>query len=274
MAGLFGQAIAAFQGFFSRGFWFGSFLPVAMFAAVNLVLAWLAGFVWAAQAIDLIVAKDWVWAVPIAVALIVLAYALAPLVPVCRAVLDGTRLPPLVFEWLRGEAYARRNADLARLSETGQYSVRTYPLRTLIRLRLPSAPAVGQQLGAANRVALVWFASLAVLFLERRVASGNIPSKLTLWFVVTAASLALNTNAAAQAGILGGLEARILDALDKANENAGDRHRRLLEAFNKLPRDPQPTRAGEARNLSELYTQRVYHVEFFVSVAQGANGHQ
>ena len=30
-----GQAIAAFEGFFSRGFWFGSFLPVAMFAALN-----------------------------------------------------------------------------------------------------------------------------------------------------------------------------------------------------------------------------------------------
>lgn len=262
MAGLFGQAIAAFQGFFSRGFWFGSFLPVAMFAAVNLFLAWLAGFAWAAPLIALITAKDWVWAVPLGAALIVLAYALTPLVPVCRAVLDGRRLPTLVFEWLRGEAYARKNAALAQLMETGQYGVRTNTLRTLIRIRLPAARAVGEQLGATNRFIFVWFASVAVRFLEGRVASGTMPGKLTLWFVVGAASVALNTNAASRSGIVGGLEARILDSLDKADENARDRHRRLLEAFNKLPRDPQPTRAGEARNLSELYTQSVYHVEF------------
>jgi hypothetical protein len=262
MDGLFTQALAAFQGFFSRGFWFGSFLPVAMFAAVNLFLAWLSGFDWAAQAIGDAKTTNWAWAVPLAAALIVLAYALAPLVPVCRAILDGSRLPTQVFEWLRGEAYDRRNAAYARLMETGQYQLRTNKLRALIRIRLPAARQVGNALGVANLKTSVWFAALAVRFLERRVASGNLPNRLTLWIVVGAAAFALNTNAAAQSGILGGLEGRILDALDKADENARDRFQRLLQQHNKLPPEPQPTRAGEARNLSELYSRRVYDVEF------------
>src|SRR3954447_10077139 len=170
MAGLFGNAIAAFQGFFSRGFWFGAFLPVAMFAAVNLFLAWLAGFDWAAQAIGQVVAKDWVWAVPLAAALIVLAYALAPLVEVCRAVLDGRRLPTLVFEWLRGEAYARKNASLARLAETDKCLAGTQRLRRLMGFRNPyylGEAGLAVLLLEAGLAALppVWLAGLAVRFL-------------------------------------------------------------------------------------------------------------
>ena len=257
MVGLFSQAIAAFQGFFSRGFWFGAFLPVAMFAAVNLFLAWLAGFDWAAQAIGQVVQKDWVWAVPLTAALIVLAYALAPLVDVCRAVLDGRRLPTLVFEWLRGEAYARKNASLARLAETDKYLARTQRLRGLVGLRLPYLGGAG--LVALRGRALVWLAWLAVRLLEARVASGNRPNRLTLWIVGWAVTLALFTSVPA---IFGGLEARVRDALDQADDNARDRRRRLQERYNKLPREPQPTRAGEGRYLSELYSQNVYDVEF------------
>ena len=35
------QYIAAFQGFFSRAFWFASFLPVALFSFLHLTIAWV-----------------------------------------------------------------------------------------------------------------------------------------------------------------------------------------------------------------------------------------
>jgi hypothetical protein len=271
MAGLFGQALAAFQGFFSRGFWFGSFLPVAMFAAVNLILAWIASFVSSQRAIDDLQAKDWVWAAPIAAGLIVLAYALAPLVPVCRAILDGRRLPVVLFEWLRGEAFTRKNKALTRLMRTGQYPEHTKLLRSVVALRLNvvglvPAPGVLRPLLVvllrASGIWFIWPASLAVRFLEARVASGNLPSDPTIDLVVTLAFAAINLNAGSNSSTLQGLETRIRDALDKADENARDRYRRLQEHYNKLPRDAQPTLAGEARNLSELYSQSVYNVEF------------
>lgn len=266
MPALFSQAIAALQGFFSRGFWFGSFLPVAVSAAVNLALAWLAGFDWAAQAIKDAQTANWVWAVPLAAALIVLAYALAPLVDVCRGVLDGRRLPTLVFEWLRSAAYARKNAAYSRLEKTGKYHARTDRLRALVGFRLPYLLVTVQGLRAVNVTvnlqALVWLAWLAVRFLKWRVATGNVPNRLTVWVVGGAVTLALNTNAPTQTGILGGLEASTRNALDRADDNARDRYGRLREHYNKLPREPQPTRAGEGRYLSEQYSQNVYDVEF------------
>ena len=39
MAGIFGQVLSAFKSILSSSFWFGAFLPVAVFAAVNLLLA-------------------------------------------------------------------------------------------------------------------------------------------------------------------------------------------------------------------------------------------
>jgi hypothetical protein len=39
MGGIFGQALSALQGFFTRVFWFGAFLPVICFAALNLLIA-------------------------------------------------------------------------------------------------------------------------------------------------------------------------------------------------------------------------------------------
>ena len=39
MGGISGQAVTAFQGLFSRAFWLGYFLPVAIFASLNILMA-------------------------------------------------------------------------------------------------------------------------------------------------------------------------------------------------------------------------------------------
>ena len=99
MPGIFGQIVSAFQGILSRGFWFGSFLPVAVFAALNVILL---QYVSPANN-DLLtrfVSANWVWTAPIVAALIVIAYAIAPLLPLCRAILDGRLLSDRLYALL------------------------------------------------------------------------------------------------------------------------------------------------------------------------------
>jgi hypothetical protein len=75
------DVIGVFKGFFSRSFWFGNFLPVAMFSFLHLCIAWLV--------IPGISLTTWVQADPKALtyfpmtfaALVVLAYALTPIIP-------------------------------------------------------------------------------------------------------------------------------------------------------------------------------------------------
>src|SRR4051812_22931386 len=96
---MFGQILTLFQGFFSRAYWFGSFLPVAVVSALHVLMTAhvfpqeppLWGSVTGTTGNALVVA-------PIAFGtLFVVAYALTPFIPFFRGVLDGHQLPG----WLR-----------------------------------------------------------------------------------------------------------------------------------------------------------------------------
>lgn len=120
MIGAFNSVYTALQGFFSRSFWFAAFLPVALFALVHVVLATLALGPIAVFGVTIslsgnIDAAQFATAGPaIIVGLIVIAYAVTPLMPRFRGLLDGTLLPAEIHDWLRG---IRRN-DANTLSKT------------------------------------------------------------------------------------------------------------------------------------------------------------
>src|ERR1700722_7149730 len=119
----------AFQGFFTRGFWFGSFLPVVIFAALNLLLAPFAFEAWADDIVKDVVSDKWAWGTPMIVVLIVAAYALAPLVPLCRALLDGRRLPDSLFELLRRYPLAEQRRAFVELAVSGSLVAQIQQLR-------------------------------------------------------------------------------------------------------------------------------------------------
>src|SRR4051812_48898369 len=121
---------STFKGFFSRTFWFGSFLPVAIFAGIHLLLAY-----WLGIGIDLasLVNADSnkLIGVPLAIfALVVVAYALTPLVPLVDGLLDGSLLPQWLHDLLRREhlvqarsARRRIDAATAQLNDIGDLNV-------------------------------------------------------------------------------------------------------------------------------------------------------
>lgn len=97
----FASLLDGFKGFFSRTFWFGSFLPVAIVAAAHLGLAcWLLGRPTAEQ-IGTIIGTDPGMAVLLLAGLIILAYALAPITPMFNGLFDGSLLPGWLHDRLR-----------------------------------------------------------------------------------------------------------------------------------------------------------------------------
>ena len=94
MPGIFGQVFSAFQSLLSRAFWFGSFLPVALFAALNLMLA--PTVFPSAPKLEDVIKADWGWMPAVLVGLVIVAYALGPLIPLFRELLDGRGLPDIV----------------------------------------------------------------------------------------------------------------------------------------------------------------------------------
>jgi hypothetical protein len=85
--------LTTFKSFFSRSFWFGSFLPVAIFTGIHLVIAW-----WVGTGLELstIISADTgkLITVPLALfALIVLAYAATPLIPLVQGCSMGRCCP-------------------------------------------------------------------------------------------------------------------------------------------------------------------------------------
>src|SRR5262245_22105740 len=98
--------IETFKSFFSRAFWFASFLPLVIFASLHLILAW--------QVFPGIDLDDWlknpqeklVYLPVTFAALVVVGYLLVPVAPVLRRVLEGELLPEGLHDWLRQARFA------------------------------------------------------------------------------------------------------------------------------------------------------------------------
>jgi hypothetical protein len=116
---MFNQLISAFQGFFARSFWFASFLPVAIFVALNALIASVAfpsrvhAWLWLTKPTETAA-----WVPAVFAIMVVCAYAITPVIPVIRGWLDGTLMPDWLYDRLRREhgiqvRAARDSIDLA-----------------------------------------------------------------------------------------------------------------------------------------------------------------
>lgn len=102
MSTLFNSLGGLFKSFFSRGFWLAAFAPVVAALGLHLMVAAIAfpGYVPAEQWLAAL--KTDVLALPLTFASVVLlAYAIGPLAAICRALLEGTRLPNRLYRELR-----------------------------------------------------------------------------------------------------------------------------------------------------------------------------
>lgn len=265
----------AFNGFFSRAFWFGSFLPVAVVAFAHASLAAIA-FPAAVPLRDWIAASFGDQASSFAVvfaALVVVAYVLNPLIPLFRGLLDGSLLP----SWAH---------TLLRQDRVSKWRKAKGDLRTAMRIQAAFALLNTQQ----------------VALLQQKRATGDGPGKITDPNAILAAEAAIRKvkgqawfSRLPDLAVVQGAVARLATALEKnATQIKGgapknghlalrldEAHRALLDLLVEAEDESrhqfqtlatrlatwdlhgfQATRIGDARRVSERYSTDTYHVDF------------
>ena len=285
MISAFNSVYTALRGFFSQGFWFANFLPVALFFALHLLVAVavlgslsLAGITVSFQG----VIGDTTTAAPaIIVGLIVLAYALQPLMPHFRGLLDGSQLPAWLHQWVRPQrlAFARatRRSIKAAFDDLGALNdLRTDvhadngTLRTDYRLALRQPDATNEAVLTAARTALQ-------ALQDALSATAPLMPKATAAQDAVLAALAANSpdadamrangrpadefdRAAATNEVADDLEESISEAAREADYryNILRTRNRVVEALD----SPRATWVGDARFVVEAYSKAVYDVEF------------
>lgn len=121
MVGAFNSVYTALQGFLSRSFWFAAFLPVALFAVLHAIIAAIAfgplkvfGISFSLEA-EISAAALASAGPAIVIALVVIGYALTPLMPRFRGLLDGSLLPTRLHDKLRAARQAETDTVLASI---------------------------------------------------------------------------------------------------------------------------------------------------------------
>jgi hypothetical protein len=284
--------LTTFKGFFSRTFWFGSFLPVAIFAGIHLLVA-----SWLGKGIDLasLISADSnkLIGVPLAMfALVVVAYAATPLISLVHGLLDATLLPQWVHDWLRREHLvearaARRLVDAAtaQFNQMGELNAR---LSTSLQI----ARNTGNEHGALPAAGVLGRVGKKIDAMCRCFDRGWPPAagKLTkaaneLDPILRANRTRLPANATdaqkAAAARLSSAQAKLMELLKDAESNAAHELHVLLSRNSRIAYDnPQATRMADIRLLSEQYCSKAYGVDFdyiwsrlqFVVPAQSGSG--
>jgi hypothetical protein len=269
---MFNQIVNAFQGFFSRSFWFASFLPVAVIAALHIAIAELAFP-------GLIPVRDWLAAglgdkatglTVLVAALVVLAYALAPLTPLVRDMLDGRALPYWLHNLLRAARVAdwqrAKNAMAAAMSAFNQFDLmyRQQPPK------LADAAKKGNALGRVSDVQAIRSASAAIRTLQIQMQSSRIPDVAIAKEATAKLIDALERNASNLAdddskSLTAAKELFIALIADARME--ADYHRGMISSTHRIDLLPTrldllPTRVGDARRITERYSEDTYQVDF------------
>jgi hypothetical protein len=267
---MFNQILTAFQGFFSRSFWFGGFLPVAVVAALHLAImevafpglvpleAWLvAGAGEKATLFTIVVA-----------ALVVLAYALTPLVPLVRGILDGRLLPNGLHDLLRKNRIPRWRTVNDKLraakADHGQFS-------WMYSNDVPGfwdAAEIGNKLKRITDPAAIDAAMHAIDEVKKEMRLTRLPKVQSAQAAAATLVGALKSNAsdllpgnvqAAASGDLARASELLIDLITEARAEAAYRLARI-ESRHRI--DLLPTRVGDARRLAERYSEDAYGVDF------------
>jgi hypothetical protein len=284
--------LSTFKGFFTRTFWFGSFLPIAIFAGIHLLVA-----SWLGTGIDLasLISADSnkLIGVPLAMfALVVVAYAATPLIPLVHGLLDATLLPQWLHDWLRREHLvearaARRLVDgaTAQFDQMGELNAR-------LSASLQVARNTGNEHGALPAAGVLGRVGKKIDAMCRRFDRGWPPAaeKLTeaaheLDPILRANRTRLPANATdaqrAAAAQLSSAQTKLMELLKDAESNAAHELQGLLARNSRIAYDnPQATRMADIRLLSEQYCSKAYGVDFdyiwsrlqFVVPAQSGSG--
>jgi hypothetical protein len=295
MIGAFNSVYTALQGFFSRSFWFGIFLPVALFAVLHGIVAALALGPVSIFGIPLSLEKEIPASVlasagpTIIVILVVISYALTPLMPRFRGLLDGSLLPTRLHDWLRrarqAEADATRASISASLSEIstlqdmnddahrhdGQLRTAyrtaetlTNPLNRAAILRAEQAVgALKDAISKKEQMTNIAIAAESAVLDMLRVNNPNrkqlVEVRLALPTprIVTPEEsvLARHTNE-----VCDEFEGILADAVREANYQHQIMQTRIRVSG--ALEYPRATLVGDARFVVEQYTSNVYHVDF------------
>lgn len=270
---MFSQILSAFRGFFSRAFWFGNFLPVAVVAAMHMALITIVfpGTlpIWKWLNAD---AGNTVTGFTLLVAaLVVLAYALSPMVPVARELLDGRLLPNFVHFRLRRDRVKAWHRDRrARDAAKDTYGQLDKIEKDGIE-HMRKARDDGTALQAASNRAAIDEAGRAVASFRNAMLFGRLPDQAVAQAACDAAVAALRANDADYAGPdarqrgnarqLTKLQAELSLLLRRATADAHYRYDRFDSLASPLELDKyQATRVGDARWLSERYAKTAYDV--------------
>lgn len=264
--------IGVFKGFFSRNFWFGNFLPVAMFSFLHLCIAWLV--------IPGISLTTWAQTDPKALtyfpmtfaALVVLAYALTPIIPLVRGLLDGSLLPERIHEALRREHFVsarairrRINNAVDRFKEMG-YWLQVLPPRIWEARKKGNAGRTVKDRPAIDRVAATitslqnrFDAGDALEVNELRAAAGSMIAALE----INATELPEGHADQASAERLDRLQVQLVELLKDSETDAENRLAALQTLYSRTAYDnPQATRMADTRFLVEKYPADAYSVDF------------
>lgn len=268
---MFNQILTAFQGFFSRSFWFGSFLPVALAAALHLVIA--------ANAFPALVPlKTWLEAglsdtatmfTIVVAALVVLAYALTPFIPLIRGILDGHLLPDWLHDRLRTNRIPQwRTANVKLEAAKGDYGAFALMSRTEIP-KFWAAEETGCALGNAGDKPSIDRAVQAIKDMQDEMHLTRLPYQETARTAGAALIHALTNNASKlRPGHADGTNARalaqakstLISLIDEAMTESAYRIARVASRYHRI--DLLPTRVGDARRFAERYSEDTYQVEF------------
>jgi hypothetical protein len=247
-------------GLFSRAFWFGSFLPIAVFAVVN--------FMFVVFVYDLPVNwSPWTkigdgWqGLPLALlGLLVLTYAISPFVSALHGVLDGSLLP----EGFHRLLYRHRRLEIATRRSQKQHAValmrrfkRLQEAKTKDLAKARQAGLTQPQPVDANRKQAEFY----VMLLEGTLADAFLPKEQD---VIDAVEVVAKLLASARADRdVDDLWKRMIAVLEDAARVAEHEAIMATLRFRGLQLErPQATRIGDARAFVEGYSLAVYNVEF------------
>jgi len=269
--GAFNTAIEALSGFFSKLFWFGTFLPVAVFAALHFGLAALTFPAARALVPAEISAETWSRVI---LGLVVLAFALSPLHPLLQGLLDGSLLPGRLREWLVRRRWRNETRQRAVLDAARTAFGRIRSAGSEGHAQLAAAFEQGMTLATAADDASIGAAQTALAAARRPLEKGDLPDAETLRAATAAVVAALEANRPDPGGVPAPDVARARAAVElsegaenlltTAEAEAEGRYEAAELSRRAIPEDRavMATRMGEARAAAERYAFDAYGVEF------------
>jgi hypothetical protein len=272
---MLGSVLEKAQSLLSRGFVLGAFFPVLIFAAANAAMAWLG-----LESARPIVREIWrvggnnlAWTAAAAlVAIAIAAYVLSSLTLVIRRALGGDFLPAPIKRAMRNRYAAAADAKHEAIRQAAHRFAELINEMAMAPGRLRVAKQQGDQTQTVADFARVKTAGDRLQILVAARVEG-VPTLAVAQQAIASVEVALQANAsdlrlphphAEQSARLSDLHDKVLSELRKCVEEA-QREITVLsyDLYDEMvPNDPQPTRFGNIRAVTEKYAETSYGANF------------